>query len=242
MRIRKKPNLTPRMERCAHVLIDDPAALKGEWLAKYPQYKSLWLEIGCGKGRFTAETARENPDVLLVAIEKVPDAMVMAMERCTDEEIENVRFIDGDALALPVLFAGDELDRIFINFCDPWPRSNSAKHRLTAPGFLRSYASALKNGGEIHFKTDNDPLFDWSAEQMKGEGWEITELTNDLHANGPCGIMTDYEVKFFEIGKSINRLVARKISDTKSTADGEPPRLHEAGIERPYRTSEVLKG
>lgn len=242
MRIRRKPNLIPRMERCAHVEIKDPATLKGRWREEFPEYNQLWLEIGCGKGRFTAGTAKQNPEAFLVAIEKVPDAMIIGMERCFDEGTENVRFIDGDALALPIIFDNAELDRIYINFCDPWPRSNCAKHRLTAPGFLRSYATALKLGGELHFKTDNDPLFNWSVDQIKSEGWEITELTNDLHANEPQGVMTDYEVKFYEIGKSINRLVARKTTQTKDSSCGEPPRLYEAGIERPYRTSEVLKG
>lgn len=242
MRMRKKPNLIPRMELCAHVQIEDPAAIRGRWRDSFSSYEQLWLEIGCGKGRFTAETAANNPRSLLVAIEKVPDAMIMAMERCVDNNIENARFIDGDALALPLLFADAELDRIYLNFCDPWPKSKYAKHRLTAPGFLRSYASALMPGGEIHFKTDNDPLFDWSVDEIRDEGWEITELTRDLHENGPCGVMTDYEVKFYEIGKSINRLVAKKTANTKDCSSGEPPRLYEAGIKRPYRTSEVLKG
>lgn len=242
MRMRRKPNLIPRMERCAHVEIEYPAALKGHWREAFPGYEQLWLEIGCGKGRFTAETAAQNPESFLVAIEKVPDAMVTAMERCFESGLKNVRFIDGDALALPMLFDAGEVDRIYINFCDPWPRSNCAKHRLTAPGFLRSYASVLIPGGELHFKTDNDPLFNWSVEELKSEGWEITELTNDLHANGPRGVMTDYEVKFFEINKSINYLAAKKITATKDLASGTPTRLYKAGIDRPYRTSKVLKG
>lgn len=210
MRMRKKPNLIPRMERCAHVKIDDPAAIKGLWRSSFPGYKDLWLEIGCGKGRFTAETAAANPESFLVAIEKVADAMVVGMERCTDGQIENVRFIDGDALALPILFDPGEVDRIYLNFCDPWPRKRDAKHRLTSPGFLRIYEEILKPSGEIHFKTDNDPLFEYSIETMRDEGWELSELTRDLHANGPAGIMTDYEVKFYEQGVTINRVVAKK--------------------------------
>lgn len=242
MRIRKKTNLIPRMERCSEVLIDDPANLRGRWLDSFPGHGELWAELGCGKGAFTAGTAAGNPYSLLVAIEKVPDAMVMAMERACDDGLKNVKFLDCDALQLPEIFAEGELSRIFLNFCDPWPRSHDAKHRLTAPGFLRLYATALCDGGEIHFKTDNDPLFDWSVEEFKAEGWELLEVTNDLHANGPVGIMTDYEKKFHDIGVSINRLVARKTAGTKCTADGEPARLYNAGISRPYRTSEVLKG
>lgn len=210
MRIRRKPNLIPRMERCAHVLIEDPAALKGEWLDRFPGHSALWLELGCGKGRFTADTAEKNPDVLLVAIEKVADAMIIGMERAFDRCIENVRFIDADALALPVLFAQDEVDRLFLNFSDPWPKNRDAKHRLTSPGFLALYESVLKPDGEIHFKTDNAPLFEYSVETLLKEGWTLSELTRDLHANGVIGVMTDYEAKFHEQGVKINRLVARK--------------------------------
>ena len=210
MRMRKKPNLIPRMERCAHVQITDPAALRGTWLNTFPGHSQLWLELGCGKGKFTAETAQENPDAFIVAIEKVPDAMVVAMERTCQMELSNVRFIDTDALVLPLLFEKGEVSRIFINFCDPWPRSKEAKHRLTAPGFLALYESVLSPEGELHFKTDNDPLFEYSMETLLAEGWQLSSLTRDLHKNGPLGVMTDYEAKFYEQGVKINRLVARK--------------------------------
>lgn len=210
MRIRKKPNLMPRMERCARVKIDDPAALRGQWLSSFPGHRQLWLELGCGKGKFTAETAVQNHEALILAIEKIPDAMVMGMERVFDGEIPNVRFLDTDALALPVIVEEREADRIYINFCDPWPKARYAKHRLTSPGFLRIYESILKPQGEIHFKTDNNPLFEYSMEVLQEEGWTISELTRDLHEHGVCGVMTDYEAKFHEQGVKINRLVARK--------------------------------
>ncbi len=210
MRIRKKPNLIPRMERCAHVQINEPADIRGEWLSHFTDCDELWVELGCGKGRFTADLAEQNPKKLLVAVEKVPDAMVMAMERCTDRSIENVRFIDTDALSLPVIFEVGEVDRIFINFCDPWPRKGDAKRRLTSPVFLEIYESILKPSGEIHFKTDNRPLFEYSVDTFEAEGWELSCVTNDLHANGPVGVMTDYEAKFYAEGVPINRLVAKK--------------------------------
>ncbi len=209
MRMRKRHNLEARMERCADVLIDDPAGLMGRWGEEF-HFDMLLLELGCGKGKFTAETARLSPRDLLVAVEKVPDAMVVAMERVCGAGLENVRFIDGDALALPVIFSENEVDRIYINFCDPWPRKKEAKHRLTAPGFLEIYESILKPGGEIHFKTDNLPLFEWSVETFEAEGWVLSEVTRDLHENGPVGVMTDYEEKFYNQGVKINRLVARK--------------------------------
>ena len=210
MRMRSKPNLIPRMEKCAHVIIDDPAQFQGNWLKQFAPEGRLFLEIGCGKGRFTAETASRMPNDFLVAIEKVPEALVMAVERVCEKALGNVRFIDGDALALPVLFAPEEVERIYLNFCDPWKKNRDAKHRLTAPGFLQIYESILATDGEIHFKTDNNPLFDFSVESFEAEGWSISELTRDLHAEGPVGVMTDYELKFYNRGVKINRLVARK--------------------------------
>ena len=230
MRMRKKPNLVPRMEKCAAVQIKEPKELKGHWRDEFPEYGTLWLELGCGKGRFTVGTAERSPDVMLIALEKVADAMVIGMERVCAAEIKNVRFMEMDALELRDIFAKGEIDRLFINFCDPWPKSRDAKHRLTAPGFLRSYADLLENGGEIHFKTDNRPLFDWSVEQFTSEGWELREVTNDLHSNGICGVMTDYEAKFHEMGVPINRLVAVRNENTKDGTSGEVPRLRDAAL------------
>ena len=233
MRMRKKPNLLPRMERAGAVLIREPEEYAGKWRESFlPDCAALHVELGCGKGRFTAETAEKNPDVLLLAMEKVPDAMVVAMERVTERGLRNVRFLDRDAALLGSLFARGEVDRLYLNFCDPWPKSRCAKNRLTAPGFLRLYADALREGGELHFKTDNLPLFEWSAEQFRAEGWELRELTNDLHARGvfPGSAMTYYEAKFYAEGVKINRLVAARRAETKTTADGVPERLRNASL------------
>ena len=230
MRMRKKPNLLPRMEKAAAVRVSDPEPYRGRWLEAFPGHRALQLELGCGKGRFTADCAQSMPDTLLVAVEKVPDAMVVAMERACERGLENVRFLDRDVTLLPELFAPGEAERIYLNFCDPWPKSRCAKNRLTAPGFLRLYADVLPVGGELWFKTDNLPLFQWSLEQLEAEGWELRELTNDLHAGGVRGIMTDYEAKFHEKGVKINRVVAVKTAETLTTAAGEPPRLRNASL------------
>ena len=208
MRMRKKPNLIPRMERASAVLVEEPMQYKGRWMAANPGHKALHLELGCGKGGFTVQTAQNDPETLLVAVEKVPDAMVVAMERAVEADLKNVRFLDIDAVLLPELFEPGEVDRIYINFCDPWPKKKQFKRRLTAPGFQALYKQVLAPGGEIHFKTDNLPLFDWSVEQFEAEGWKLREVTRDLHANGPVGVMTDYEKKFYGEGKPICRLVA----------------------------------
>jgi tRNA (guanine-N7-)-methyltransferase len=182
--------------------------MRGRWQTEIPGYDRLFIELGCGKGRFTYQTAGVETDALIVAVEKIPDAMVIAMERVVNEELENVRFTVKDAANLPEYFAESEADRIYINFCDPWPNKKHWKRRLTAPSFLAMYRSILKDGGEIHFKTDNRDLFDWSLEQFEGAGWDLSEVTHDLHADGINGIMTDYEAKFYEQGIKINRCVA----------------------------------
>ena len=210
MRMRKKPNLVPRMERCANLLIPEPAIHKGHWADLKPDAKAIWLEIGCGKGRFTAQTAAANPDVLYIAIERVPDAMIIAMERCQEMGLTNVFFVDGDAALLRDYFAQDELDRLFINFCDPWPSNKHAKRRLTHVGFLILYRGILKNGGQIHFKTDNRALYEYSLFQFPKAGYELSEVTRNLHEQGICGIMTDYEEKFHNLGTPINRCVGTK--------------------------------
>ena len=211
MRMRKKKNLAPRMEACGGCLIRDPFAMRGSWRTLMPDARELRVELGCGKGRFTADTAAAEPDVLLIAVEKVPDAMVVAMERVTEAELKNVFFVDGDAALLPDMFAPGEVDRLYINFCDPWPKSNQKKRRLTHGSFLRLYRQVLAEGGQIHFKTDNDKLFAWSLEEIPRFGFRLSEVTTDLHRDGPVGVMTDYERKFFSEGKNINRCVAAMV-------------------------------
>ena len=228
--MRRKPNLDARLEKCAGALAENPGELRGRWLESFGDYKDLHVELGCGKGRFTADVAASAPDVLLVAIERDPSALVMAMELARSRELPNVRFILGDVGLLGELFAPGEIGRLYLNFPDPWPKSRDAKLRLTAPNFLRRYASSLTEGGELQFKTDNTPLFDWSVEQFTAEGWELRGVTHDLHANGLVGILTGYEAKFVAQGLKINRLVAVKTAATKTLESGEVPRLRNASL------------
>ncbi len=208
MRMRKKKNLIPRMERCAAQLIRDPYDRQGRWRELMPEAREVRLELGCGKGRFTAGTAAAEPDVLLIAVEMVPDAMVVAMERCVNAGLTNVFFVDANADQLPYFFAPGEIDRIYLNFSDPWPSKRHAKRRLTHGNFLKLYRQVLKPGGQLHFKTDNVGLFDFSLEEIPRFGFSLSEVTRDLHENGPVGVMTDYEAKFYQQGQPICRLVA----------------------------------
>lgn len=204
--MRRKPNLIPRLERCAHVLETAPETLRGSWLDAYPAFSELYVELGCGKGRFTCDMAGANPRVLFAAVEKVPDALVVAMERACERELGNLRFLSEDAARLGDFFAPGEVSRIYINFPDPWPKKRQFKRRLTAPSFQRLCFDALRPGGEIWFKTDNSPLFEWSLEQYGLCGWELREISRDWRDT----VMTDYEAKFREQGVKINRLVAVK--------------------------------
>ena len=229
MRMRKKKNLVPRMERCAAQLIRDPYEHRGHWRDLMPQARELRVELGCGKGRFTHGTAAAEPDVLFIAIEMVPDAMVVAMERCVNDGLTNVFFVDANADQLPQFFAPGEVDRIYVNFCDPWPSKRHAKRRLTHGNFLKLYRKVLKDGGEIHFKTDNANLFAWSLPEMESCFLELRNVTDDLHANGPVGIMTGYEEKFYALGTPIHRVEAVVVTKQPRPADAKEPEEAEAG-------------
>ena len=205
MRMRRMKNLESRMEACAAYRITKPETMKGNWRSLKQNAAQLWVEVGCGKGKFTAETAQANPDVLLIAVERCREAMVVAMEKAKNMGLTNVFFIDMDVANIEEIFANFEIDRLFINFPDPWPRKKNAKRRLTHRGFLDKYCRVVKTGGEIHYKTDNAPLFEFSVEEFEACGLEIKNLTRNLHENGIVGIMTGYEEKFHSLGTPINR-------------------------------------
>lgn len=205
MRMRKRNNLEPRMEACASVWIQDPETRRGNWRQLLPDARALHLEIGCGKGKFTVEMAEQNPDVLFIAVERVREALVLAMEKAISMGLKNVYFLSVDAAELDQLFAPGEADRIYLNFCDPWPRSKNAKRRLTYHTFLEKYRSVLRPDGEIHFKTDNAGLFAWSLEEFERYGYPVQNVTDDLHRDGVVGVMTGYEEKFHALGTPIHR-------------------------------------
>ena len=213
MRMRKKRNLLPRLERCAALIVSEPESERGRWLELAPACRELHLEIGCGKGQFTAVTALNHPEALLVAVERVAEALVIAAERALELNISNLRFLKMDARELVSVFAPGEISLIYLNFCDPWPKKHDAKRRLTAPAFLDDYKTLLRPGGEIHFKTDNLPLFEYSLETFEDAGFRLREITRDLHRDGVNGVMTNYEERFHEQGIKINRLCAIRQGD-----------------------------
>lgn len=205
MRMRKKPNLIPRMEACEAYWIKQPETLRGNWKSLMPSAKELRVEVGCGKGGFTVKTAAANPDVLLIAMELCSDAMVVGMEKAKEMGLTNVFFVAMDVARIQEFFTPNEVDLLYINFCDPWPKKKNAKRRLTFHTFLAQYRTILKEDGQIHFKTDNAPLFEWSLEHFAEHGYRVENVTRNLHEHGIQGIMTDYEAKFHEMGTPINR-------------------------------------
>lgn len=208
MRMRKKKNLEPRLERCEDVTITNPAELRGSWKGLKPDARKICLEIGCGKGRFITTLAAQNPDILYVALEREKGAIVMAMEKVKAQELENVRFIIGDAAELCDYFADGEIDDIYVNFCDPWTKRHREKRRLTHRNFLALYRRIMKPDGHFYFKTDNVKLFDFSEAELPDFGMEILTLTRDLHATDIPNIMTEYEERFSSQGVKINYIEA----------------------------------
>ena len=196
------------MEACSSIWIRNPEAYYGTWRTLLPGAKELRIEVGCGKGKFTAETAEKEPDVLFIAIERVPEALVMAMERTMAMQLTNVFYLSEDVSRLCELFAPNEANLIYINFCDPWPRNKNADRRLTWRGFLEKYYQVLAPGGQIHFKTDNEKLFDFSLHEFSVVGMQVQDVTRNLHENGPVGIMTGYEERFYKLNQPIFRCEA----------------------------------
>ena len=208
MRMRKKKNGSQRMEACAKIHIQTPSEMKGKW-KELAKGKELYAEIGCGKGRFILETAKRNPDKFFVGFEKIADVIVLAMEKVMNEELENVVFVCDDAERITEIFEESELDGLYLNFSDPWPKKRHAKRRLTFVTFLEKYKQIIKNGGKIFFKTDNRPLFDFSLEQFDEAKIALSDVTFDLHNSEyeKDNVHTEYEDNFSAKGFSINRLV-----------------------------------
>ena len=209
MRMRRKKNRDSRFENCIEFAVLEPQNHKGNWKTLFGNKNPIHIEIGCGKGGFILKLAEQNPDINYVAIEKCLDVLILAMEKIKNANLPNVKFLFGDANVLMEIFDVGEIDRIYLNFSDPWKKSRQAKRRLTYISFLEKYKTVLSKYGEVHFKTDNRPLFDFSLEQFEQFGANVSELTFDLHNSeyNKDNIMTEYEKNFSEKGFAINRCV-----------------------------------
>ncbi len=213
MRLRRKPWIDTAILDYADFVTPlggDWAALTGHWAEAFGREAPLHVEIGVGKGDFLTELAARHPDVNYVGLEMQQGVLYFAARKAVERELKNLRLVVFDAARLTELFAHCEVDRIYLNFSDPWPKARHAKRRLTSPFFLVRYRTVLKADGELRFKTDNMGLFDYSIETMRREGWQLSHVTHDLHALAEAdNIMTEYERKFSARGAKIGRLVAR---------------------------------
>ncbi len=209
MRMRRKKNREGRLEKCASLTVENPNAYKGKWHEKFNNTNKIYLEIGCGKGDFVVESAKRNPDVNFIAVEKCTDVIILAMEKVMREELTNVVFMNVDAKDLCEIFEENEIDKIYLNFSDPWKKSKQAKRRLTYRTFLEIYKNILKDDGSLEFKTDNRPLFEFSLGEFAHFGTYLSCLTFDLHNSkyNEDNIRTEYERNFSAQGFKINRVV-----------------------------------
>lgn len=211
-RMRAKRNIPIRMERCHERWFEDPMLNKGHWrqACGFGDDIPVWLEIGCGKGKFCTQMAESHPEVLYIAVEKEPSVILAAIEKAHEMELPNLFFIKGDANLIENYFDKDEVDHMFINFCDPWTRQNKPKRRLTYRAFLDKYKGFLKTGASISFKTDNDELFDFSLKEFEESGFELAGLTRDLHNSeyDKDNIRTEFEQHFADQGINIKRVIA----------------------------------
>ncbi len=206
MRARKKKNCDARVAACSDLLITEPSEL-----AQYKDKLPAEIEIGCGKGGFICEMAKQNPDKTFFAVELITDVLVTALERVKNENIENVKFLNLNALRLPEFFAEGDVSVIYLNFSDPWPKSRHEKRRLTYREFLRTYKKFLKKDGYVIMKTDNDALFDFTLEELPEADFSVEAISRDLHNSEYCAgnIMTEYEKNFSEKGVPIKYVKAK---------------------------------
>lgn len=215
MRLRNIPRAQKEID-ASPVAIKDEKNHRGKWAEVFGNEHPIHIEIGMGKGQFILELAKRNPEINYIGIERYSSVLLRALEKFSTEEYEelqNIRFICMDAAELDEIFAPEEVEKIYLNFSDPWPKARHARRRLTSTRFLSVYEKVLVEEGVVEFKTDNRPLFEFSLEQVEEAGWELKAHTFDLHNNKEMNdgnIMTEYEAKFSAMGNPIHKLVAAR--------------------------------
>lgn len=215
MRLRNIPGAKEAIEESRYV-VHNVQEKKGKWSTVFGNQNPVRIEVGMGKGRFIMEMAEKNPDVNFVGIEMYDSVLLRALQKMEEKEKEgvvfgNLCFIRMDARELPLVFEKGEVDRIYLNFSDPWPKERHAKRRLTSKEFFNRYHQILKEEGVVEFKTDNRELFEFSLEEAPIAGWKLIAHTFDLHRDAVMNqgnIMTEYEEKFSSQGNPICKLIA----------------------------------
>lgn len=212
MRLRNIPGADEYIKDSEFVIRETPD-YKGRWAEEiFSNSNSIHIEIGMGKGKFITELAKKNSNINYLGIERYSSVLLRAVTKFEKEPLDNLRFLCIDARMLPDIVGEDEIERIYLNFSDPWPKDRHAKRRLTSPGFLDIYHKIISPEGQLEFKTDNTGLFDYSITTINESSlWEMYRYTYDLH-NEPSmnegNIMTEYEEKFATLGNPIHKLIA----------------------------------
>ena len=195
------------------MVIHEPKRHKGNWFEVFGNGHPVRIEVGMGKGKFIYQLAKENPQVNYIGIEKYSSVLLRALQKMEVEPLENLIFIRMDAEEITEVFGEGEIDRIYLNFSDPWPKDRHAKRRLPSREFLKRYDSILKKDGVLEFKTDNRELFDFALEELPFAGWETQQVTFDLHHDEKMAagnIMTEYEEKFSALGNPIYKYIIKR--------------------------------
>ena len=191
--------------------INNPGEQKGKWKQLFGNDNPIHIEVGMGKGKFITTLAGLNPDINYIGIEKYSSVLYRALEKMDTLKLANLYFIRMDAEDICDVFEENEIDKIYLNFSDPWPKDRHAKRRLTSKEFFGRYDKILIPDGIVEFKTDNNDLFDFSLEQIPEAGWNLVSVTRDLHHDDVMNegnVMTEYEEKFSSAGNPINKLIA----------------------------------
>ena len=212
MRLRHIPGAEQMIEENPHV-VHGAKEKKGTWQQIFGNDHPIRIEVGMGKGQFILEQASRNPDVNFVGIEKYSTVLLKAIRKREQMELSNIYFLCEDARELAEIFGPGEVERIYLNFSDPWPKDRHAKRRLTSKQFFERYDGILKKDGIVEFKTDNDLLFQFSLEQVPEAGWNLDKFTWDLHNDEEMvkgNVMTEYESKFSAMGNPIHKLIASR--------------------------------
>ena len=209
MRLRNVTGSREVIADCDYV-IHNPQECSGKWHEIFGNDFPIRIEIGMGKGRFIMDLARQNPNVNYVGIEKYSSVLIRGIQKLEAEPLPNLYFIRMEAEEITSVFAEGEVDRIYLNFSDPWPKDRHAKRRLPSREFLRRYDEILIPDGVIEFKTDNRDLFQFALEELEPAGWKILQMTEDLHNNAQMmegNVMTEYEERFSSKGNPIYKYV-----------------------------------
>ena len=194
-------------------VVQDAMGQKGRWREVFSEDHPIHIEVGMGKGRFIMDMAQEHPDINYIGIEMYSSVLLRAVQKMEERELDNLRFILMDAAMIDEVFEKGEVEKLYLNFSDPWPKDRHAKRRLPSHQFLERFGKILPDGGIIEFKTDNRELFDFALEEVEEGGFELLEHTFDLHNNEEMmvgNIMTEYEEKFSSMGNPICKYIIRK--------------------------------